>query len=233
MLSTVLRRTFLVLSLSVPALVSSCASTSGATSDKTIDRARGLTAELAELKTDLASTLTALEGVRAATDTKGFLSKEEVVVGDLDSAFKAFTKARATLTSQDATVAKRKQGFSGEFEAYMTAWEQNMATVENKDLKDAAAKRRAEARKRFESVQKELEGMTARYTSLLSDLQGIETVLRNDLTAQGVASVDGVIGGALKKGTGVQEDLDKVVTTLTGYTDSLAQRVAAEQPASK
>lgn len=225
-----LPRRSLLLALASTLVVAACAS-SGTTSDRTIDNARGLTTELGELKVALTQTLGALEAVRASTDTKGFLSKKEVVVGDLESAFKSYGKARSRLVSQDATVTRKKESLSKEFEAYLSTWEQNMAAVENKDLQEAAAKRRGEARKNFESVQKELQGMSERYNSLLGDLAGIETALKNDLTAEGVAAADGVIGGALKKGAGVQEDLDRVIAAFEGYTQKLAMRAAEQAPA--
>jgi hypothetical protein len=133
---------------------------------------------------------------------------------DPRKAFEQYSKNVANLESTAANIRKRAQDMKAQGQAYFTQWEKEMAQVNNQDIRNLAAQRKAKLQETFESIRKHTEPLKAQFDPWMSDLKDLQKYLGNDLTIAGVEAAKSLFVKTQTEGAEVQKSMDGVVAEL-------------------
>lgn len=214
-------------------LLGACASTgkpSGVQkAEATVGTVERLSDQLGQLATQLDATSAALGGLRESVGAKGLFNRAVEAKSDIPAAFGQYRKALEAVRTTAKKVASTDADLSGDMNAYLETWEQNMAEVQNVKLREASMKRRTSAQERYQKVTEEFGGLWKAFEGHLTQLNEIEVALGSDLTPAGVAAIDDTLGDTQKQSDSVKKGLGKASEILSGFADAL--RASAPQPA--
>src|SRR5262249_56513162 len=105
---------------------------------------------------------------------------------DPRKAFQQFSKALANLESAAAEATKRSQEMKTRGQEYFKQWEQQLAQVQNPEIRNLAQQQQAKLQNTFDSIKQYAQPLKAQFDPWLSDLKDLRTYLSNDLSISGV-----------------------------------------------
>lgn len=117
--------------------------------------------------------------------------------------YQSFTSELRKLESVAATARQGADAVQRNRDTYFTAWLTELETVQNTNFRMQGEARRKEMYAQFANIERALGQVRAAYQPLLSNLHDIETVLRNDLTAHGLQTVQSAVAQTRTGATGV------------------------------
>jgi len=127
--------------------------------------------------------------------------------GDLEPKFKAFNDNVGKLQSgyqnlQDATADAREKG-----NKYMEAWDAQLATIMNPDIKNASQQRKAAVQSELNDTKRAYAEVRTDFDPFMANLKDIQTALSTDLTAGGIGAVKSAADQANNNGAKLKESL--------------------------
>jgi hypothetical protein len=134
--------------------------------------------------------------------------------GDLQAAYKAFNREVAELRRSGENVRWRGRTIRESTASYLDEWAKEIETIENPQVRAQSMKRREEAMKSYQGIEKPAQDAAAAYDPLLADLQDIQTLLNQDLTAQGIAGAKEFVAKAAQDAAALQQRLDTVIAEI-------------------
>lgn len=145
---------------------------------------------------------------------------------DLRKPFKAYEKAVKKLSSLAAEARKRREGLEKNRDAYLAAWDQDIAAIQHEDLKMRSLERR-------EQVQKELQNLATlatavgenyrKYEALLLDIQKVAGA---DLTQGGIQSVASTANQARASAVALRDSISSLRKELQSLGVALSAKAA-------
>jgi hypothetical protein len=185
------------------ALLSGCASSSGyKQADKTGAGIAEFREEIVNGKKAIDATMKSLGEIATTANT------------DPRKAFGQYSKDVSNLESAAAKIRKRGQTMQEQGQAYFTQWEKQLAEVNNPEIRNLAAQRRAKLQETFDSVRKYTEPLKDQFDPWMSDLKDLQKYLSNDLTIAGVDAAKGLFSKTTNEGLEVQKSMDALVAEL-------------------
>jgi predicted nucleic acid-binding Zn-ribbon protein len=140
---------------------------------------------------------------------------------DPRKAFDRFSKNVAELESTANTIRKRAEDMKEKGQAYFTQWETELAQVNNPEIRNLAAQRKAKLEETFQSIRKVTEPLKAQFEPWMSSLKDLHTYLGNDLTIAGVDAAKPLFTKTTEQGLEVQKSMDAVVAELNTLAATL------------
>jgi len=134
--------------------------------------------------------------------------------GDVKSNYARFNQAVAETQRQREMARKRGAEMREQADAYIAAWQREMADVDNPELRAGVEARREKVRQNFDAIRTSAQATRDAYEPYMKDLQDIQKVLGMDLTPQGVQTVRPVIDKANADARVVNERLDALIAQL-------------------
>lgn len=199
-------------------LLAGCASTANyKQADKTGAGIAEYRDELVNGKKAIDATMLALSAVANTANT------------DPRKAYEQYAKSVANLESTAARIRKRSQEMKQQGQAYFTKWEQQMATVNNPEIRNLANQRRAKLQESFNNIRNHAEPLKARFEPWLSDAKDLQRYLSNDITVAGVDAAKDLFLKTQNEGQEVQKSMDALVAELNSIAAALTP--AKAQPA--
>lgn len=205
--------------LAAVALAAGCATSGYNRADKTGAGIAEYRAEILNGQEAINNTVTSLDGIAASANT------------DPRPAFQKFSKDVAKLESVAGSVKKRGESMQQSGKAYFAQWEKQLAEVNNEEIRQLAASRKAKLSAAFEGIQKYAEPLRAQFAPWMSDLKDLKTYLNNDLTIAGVDSAKELFKRTQSQGAEVQKLMDALVAELNTIEAAITPAKAA--PAKK
>ncbi len=115
---------------------------------------------------------------------------------------------------------------------YIKAWQDEMALINNTELKAAADARRAAVSEKYGQIQESYSAARDAYTTFIADLDAIKVYLANDLTPAGVKAVKPSFDKATADGAALKTKADAVNAQLAALRASMsASSIPAPVPA--
>ena len=136
-------------------------------------------AALKTLQANVTSTTAALNSLKQTAKDRAALDKP---YADFAAQYQALD-AQMNAVKQQAAAAKANT------EEYFQSWQKTIATIQNKDIREAATDRFNTAKSRYGKVLAAGEEASKKVQPFLGDLKDISTLLKVDLTADSVKSV--------------------------------------------
>jgi septal ring factor EnvC (AmiA/AmiB activator) len=137
-----------------------------------------------------------------------------------------FEKYKAELVKMEAQaqVARtRADSMKEKGVAFFSEWEQQVNTIQNEDIRKAAAGRLAKRKKSYEKILATMSEAKEELVPFMSDLNDIRKMLENELTASSVNSVKNTVRQARWRGEDVQDSLQDVEKELDRVAAELAK----------
>ena len=106
-------------------------------------------------------------------------------------------------------------------DAYFKQWQQQMATVQNPEIRKTAEEQKAKMQAAFDNIQKYTDPLKAKFDPWLSDLRDLRTYLNNDLTVSGIDAARGLFEKTQSEGTEIQKAMDALVTELNSVSTAM------------
>ena len=128
--------------------------------------------------------------------------------GDLAPKFTKFNDSVAGLQAAALNVSNRVAEMRASGNEYFTNWDQQLAQIKNEDIRNRSAERRTQVQKEFTDIKLAYTQVSMGYKPFMADLTDIQSALRTDLTAGGVASVKGAADKANTDGAALKSSVD-------------------------
>jgi len=141
-------------------------------------------------------------------------------------AFQQYSKDLSNLESATARVRKRHQELKVKGDAYFKQWQQEMATVQNPEIRKLAEEQKAKMQATFDSIQKYTDPLKAKFDPWLSDLRDLRTYLSNDLTTSGIDAAKSMFQKTQTEGQEIQKDMDALVSELNNVSTAITPATA-------
>jgi len=108
---------------------------------------------------------------------------------DLTGQFRTFTTELNTLESMARQVSTEAEAMKSKGAAYFDRWNQELATIQNEDIRNRSESRQKEVSARFQAIAADYSKAEADFQPFLSDLRDVQRFLATDLTSGGIAAV--------------------------------------------
>lgn len=140
---------------------------------------------------------------------------------DPRAAFLQYKKDLSNLESVTAKVRKRSQEMKAQGDLYFKQWQQQMATVQNPEIRKVAEEQKAKMQTTFDNIQKYTDPLKAKFDPWLADLRDLRTYLNNDLTVSGIDAARALFEKTQTEGTDIQKSMDGLVTELNNVSTAM------------
>ncbi len=108
---------------------------------------------------------------------------------DLSRQFRTFSSELKSLESNATQVSTEAKAMKSKSAAYFDRWNQELATIQNEDIRNRSEARQKEVAARFEGIAANYSNAEAEFRPFLSDLRDVQRFLATDLTSGGIAAV--------------------------------------------
>jgi len=149
---------------------------------------------------------------------------------DMKAQLKAYSSAVASLESLTKDVGARAAKVHSLGTNYLKKWDDNLATIQNEDIRKQSAERKAEVMKKFDAVKASYSETRKAFSPLLADLRDIRTALSTDLTTAGVDAIRKSMTGVNKRAEDVRKSLADLSTQFKEFGKSLEVPVPPPAP---
>jgi len=147
---------------------------------------------------------------------------------DIKPQFKKFSSAMSKLESLANEVSGHAAAMQEQGAAYFQKWDEELAKIQNEDIHTRSLDRKNDVAARFDKVRASYVQTKTDFVPFRSDLKDIRTALATDLTADGLASVKGVVNKANKDVSPLHESLDRLAADFKDLGISLSASTPAK-----
>ena len=196
-------------SLAVVALLSGCATSGYKQADKT-------GAGIAEFRNEVVNLKQAVDGAMV-----NLTKITEVAASDPRKAYQAFAKSVDNVEKSRAKAGKRAASMKAAGEAYFEQWEAQLANIDNPEIRNLAAERKAKLSEIFGKLRPQLEQARDDFDPFLSDLKDLRMFLSQDLTIAGVDAAKGILKKTRDHGATLQKSLDGLIDEMNSVAAQL------------
>lgn len=150
---------------------------------------------------------------------------------DLPAQFKEFSSAVNSLQTFSKDVSSKFAGMSKKGEAYFAEWDQQLAQIQNEDIRTRSAERKSAVQKQFDAIKNSYEEASGDFKPFMADLKDIQTALATDLTPGGLSAIKKSADKAVKSGNEVKDALGKLAAQFKEL--GVAMAASVPQPATE
>jgi hypothetical protein len=141
---------------------------------------------------------------------------------NLESHYKQFVASVDALESVSKDVAAKARDMQASGAEYFQRWDEDLAKIQNEDIRSRSTERRKAVSARFDSVKTNYQQASNAFTPFMSNLKDIRTALGADLTAGGIDAIQDVVKKAYADAVPLREALQKLSTDFRELGVSLA-----------
>jgi hypothetical protein len=147
---------------------------------------------------------------------------------DLKAQLKTFDSSVSGVESMSREIGSRVASTQQQGAEYFQKWDEDMAQIQNTDIRSNSADRKEAVVKQFDRVKASYESTRGQLMPFVADLRDIRTALSTDLTPAGVEAIRGAASKANAKGVVVRQSLSELAVQYKDLSASL--RASAPQP---
>jgi hypothetical protein len=166
--------------------------------------------ELMEAKSLIEETMTILEGI---------VQGENI---DLRKQYNQFVKKKTASEKQCEKVTESAENMKTQGDAFFLAWEQELISIENPDIRRPSEERRTVSLKSHEKMTTAMQNAIDSFKSFLNNMKDIQKYLDIDLTPAGISLISTQTGKSKEKAVTAQETIDVAIAEI--------DRAVAEMP---
>jgi len=129
---------------------------------------------------------------------------------DLRRQFRTFTSEVDSLDSMARRIAKQAESMKARGAAYFEQWSQDLATIQNENIRSRSETRQQEVVTRFQEIASSYTEVKTAFQPFISDLRDLQRFLATDLTPGGLAAARKIAAKANKNAVPIRESLAKL-----------------------
>lgn len=150
---------------------------------------------------------------------------------DMKPQFSKFNSAVNSLESLSKDIAGKSEAMQKKGAAYFRKWDEELARIQNEDIRSRSATRKTEVVEGFQRVQANYQFTASSLTPFITRLTDIRTALSTDLTPAGLDAIRGAVSSAKTEGASVQQSLQSLSADFKNLGVSLTPAVPQPQQA--
>lgn len=204
--------TRLVLVISAAGILAGCATTGYQRAERAKTSMHSTRQQALGAKFQVTRTMNALQGVVGATESDLRPGYRKLVI-ELKFLEKAAARARWRAK------AMRKHSAS-----YFNGWAKEIESMLSEGIRTQSAQRRTQSIVSYRQIERAMQEVEAAYTPLLADMRDIQSHLKQDLTASGIAAVRGNAATARKDAAALQGRINALVAEIDRVASELMPR---------
>ena len=197
-------------------LVAGCESTGKTEGQKQLDQLNSnleeFTETLEDSKEAIQTTLAEHDAVVANTD------------GDLPGHYKKFANGIKRCETEQKELIENLEAIQATAAPYFAKWQQDLATINDEDLRERSQERMETVQKRLEDMRAQAEKAKEAYAPLLAKFKDHAAYLSNDLNADSASSLAKDSEDLRENAATLYEVLDKAIATTSDYRKAIAMR---------
>jgi hypothetical protein len=194
----------------VLAVLAGCASSS-------YDKGAATSDALSSTAAAVADTSTSVNGVLASLNNLTFKS-----AGDLRDQYDALVSASKDLSSSMKALDSKVVALKATADSYLADWTNKMSNIQNDELRQRSADRKAEVEGKISDVQSSYQGVTNSLAPFTSDVKDIETYLGTDLTPGGLATIKDIVSKTKVDAVPLRDSIKKLQGSFTSLSTALS-----------
>jgi len=169
-----------------------------------------------------------LEGISQQIDvTLGALTKvSDAANSDPRPAFTEFCKAHDKMADMVKDIRSDAQSLQKNGQKLFDAWQKQLGTMSNPEIKAKAEERKAALQGFFEKVKTSMQAGKDAGGPFASDLKDIRTYLTNDLTPAGINMMKDTIAKANTNGGTVKSSIGEVLAAVDAFKNEISPTAA-------
>jgi hypothetical protein len=164
---------------------------------------------IADFRDQVVEIQRAVDGVTAS-----LVGLVEAPGGDPRRPYRQFNRAVDRLEAADAKANKRADRMRAQGREFFSGWEQEVQSIRNDELRQAAEERRTQLDTEFRSISRVIVELRDVFRPWVKDVNDLRTVLGRDLTVSGMDRARGVVNQVQANAAKVQAALNALVSQL-------------------
>jgi len=129
---------------------------------------------------------------------------------NLTEQFNAYTTSVDNLDATAKDVAAKNEAMQAQGAAYFEGWDNEIATMQNEDIRNRSEARRNEVAARFAKISQQYADARAAFQPFMSDLHDVQKSLSTDLTSGGLAAIKDTAAKSTKDAVPLKETLARL-----------------------
>jgi len=211
---------FVPLAFAFAASLTGCASSGVGRTDSTTESMAGLENFLTDSKETVSTALTSLDDVSKTANS------------DPRPAYQTFCKDVEKIEAAAETARSRSIAMKTRAKEHHDKWLQELAQIENPEMRKASEDRRQKALASFEALETQMGDVKSSYEPFIGLMKDIRAFLANDLSPGGIASMKGQSQQAAQRGHDVESKIDRLVGEIAKVRKEWEVSRPSPQPAS-
>jgi len=146
---------------------------------------------------------------------------------DLTIQFNAYALAVDNLDATAKDVAAKNQAMQAQGAAYFEGWDNEIATMQNEDIRNRSEARRNEVAARFAKISQQYADARAAFQPFMSDLRDVQKSLATDLTSGGVSAIKDTAAKSTRDAVPLKETLARLSDQFRDLGKAMSPTTAA------
>ena len=146
---------------------------------------------------------------------------------DLTKQFNAYTTSVDNLDATARDVAAKNQAMQAQGAAYFEGWDNEIATMQNEDIRNRSEARRNEVAARFAKISQQYADARAAFQPFMSDLRDVQKSLATDLTSGGVSAIKDTAAKSTRDAVPLKETLARLSDQFRDLGKAMSPTTAA------
>jgi hypothetical protein len=184
---------------------------------KSYDKGAATSLALRTTADAVAGTSTSVNDVLAALNNLTFKSQ-----GDLRDQYDAFVSVSKDLTASIGKLDLKATGLQVTAAAFISDWTNKTASIQNPELRNRSAERKAEVSGQLSDVTASYQGVKNSLKPFTSDLHDIQTYLGTDLTAGGLDAIRDVVAKTKVDAVPLRDSIKKLQASFDTLSTALS-----------
>lgn len=141
---------------------------------------------------------------------------------DLRPSFDQFAGAVQKLHSLSNQIVRADTRLAQRSAVHVAAWEQQLAAMQNDDIRYRGQQRKLERQSRFDAARNTCRELLTALGPVQADLQDVQRFLNSDLTTAGLTAIRPAAERVTEQAQPVQQQVNKLVTELRALAQAIA-----------
>lgn len=148
----------------------------------------------------------------------------------LEPQYKNFCSALKAFDATARNIQSQTESIKAKGAEYFKEWDEQLAAIQNQDIKQRSAARKAEVSANFAKMQEDYISAGQFYTPFITELKDIQTALGADLTAGGIQAIKPAVNKVNRDAVPLRGAADQLLADFKSLGISMS--TAGPQPAS-
>jgi len=142
---------------------------------------------------------------------------------NVKNAFDLYSENVSKIEKMEKDFSSHANKMTSDGKTYFDSWDKNSDRYDNPELQRSSDERRAELGRTYDRIGQNSEGVREAFKVYVSDVTGIEEYLSNDLTTQGISSIESLSNQTVRNGNQLKNELENLQSAIESARSEMRQ----------